>query len=225
MIRLKVFLHRLCIIQFLQGVATKMYPVNTPRMVFTAAISMLCILWQYKKFIRAYFVPLPCYLVPAMPIYTLKQKIFCQSFFSIGVMIFCFRIISDAADMQMLQQWIAQYPRFQNRFRYFNPLPAGAVPDIFMRAFLVLFFFLFHIYKLCDWKGKLVKIGEFGGKRNNTNYWVNSSATIVACCIAFFIVPFAISILRHFLKVVKNFLHYFPVNMPYSRVSQYAHLC
>ena len=101
-------------------------------MIGVAAIRMLDVLRQYKKFIGAYFIALFTDLEPALSVHTVKQKIFRQSFFPVGKMILGLGIITDGADMQVPEHGIAIDPRLEDGPGNFNPLPAGPVPDILM---------------------------------------------------------------------------------------------
>ena len=50
-------------------------------------------------------------------------------------------VIADGTDMQVPEHGITDHSGFEDRTGNLNPLPAGSVPDILMRSFLILFFF------------------------------------------------------------------------------------
>jgi hypothetical protein len=77
-----------------------------------AAISMLNILGKNEKFIGIYFIALIPYLVPSMPIHTIKKEILWQALFPVSIMIFCFWIIADGADMKVFEQQVSLHPCF-----------------------------------------------------------------------------------------------------------------
>lgn len=108
-----------------------MNPINGPRPCFITAISVFYVLRKDEKFIRAHFIPLVFYLVPAMTIHAIKDEIFSQSFFPVGKMPPGLWVITKAANIKRLQQLIVQYLRFQYGFRNLNSLPSGSMPNVF----------------------------------------------------------------------------------------------
>jgi hypothetical protein len=76
-----------------------MYPIDTPGIILRTAISMFDILRQYKKLKGSYLVLLVSYFIPSLSINTIKQKVFWQSFFSVGIVALGFGIKSKAANI------------------------------------------------------------------------------------------------------------------------------
>jgi hypothetical protein len=101
---------------------------------------MLNILRQDKKLIGSHLEGGFSYLVPAMPVDTIKNKIFRKAFFTISEVTLGMRVVTKAADVEGLQNLIGHHPGFEDGFRNFYTFSPQPVPDIFVRAGFCTFF-------------------------------------------------------------------------------------
>src|SRR5687768_10530054 len=122
-----MLLKRLGLVYSRQRFSPEVEPINAPWMRRITAIRRFYILRKNKKVIWPYVVMLITDLVAAVAINTVKQKIFGKAFFPVSIMVFCFWIIPDRANMKIFKHLVALHSRFQDRFRNFYTLPASAI--------------------------------------------------------------------------------------------------
>jgi hypothetical protein len=101
---------------------------------------MLNILRQDKKLIGSHLEGGFSYLVPAMPVDTIKNKIFRKTFLTVCEVTLGMRVITKAADVEGLQNLVGHHPGLEDGFWDLYAFPSQPVPDIFVRAGFCTFF-------------------------------------------------------------------------------------
>ena len=87
-----------------QGVAAKMQPVDGPGIILAAAVGVFDVLRKDKTLTGRDLVFFVTDLVEAVTIDTIKEKVFGQAFFSIGVVARRPWIVAEAADVHLPQE-------------------------------------------------------------------------------------------------------------------------